>query len=67
MLIETTSPIEVPAVAASRQDVAAKDGDSALGVQGVGSRVMGGTRIVLPLRLLANQQHLRQVLTLVQE
>ena len=47
MLTETTSPIEVPAVAASRQDVAAKDGDSALGEQGVGSRVSDGTRIVL--------------------
>ena len=59
MLTETTSPIEVPAVAASRQDGAVKDGDSAsaalavqgaqgaLGTQGVGSRVSGGNRIVL--------------------
>lgn len=29
MLTETTSPIEVPAVAASRQDGAVRDGDSA--------------------------------------
>ena len=62
MLTETTSPIEVPAVAASRQDGAVRDGDSAsaaltvqealgtqgtLGTQGVGSRVSGGNRIVL--------------------
>jgi hypothetical protein len=62
MLTETTSPIEVPAVAASRQDGAVRDGDSAsaalavqealgtqgaLGTPGVGSRVSGGNRIVL--------------------